>query len=59
MGNARPTAITANQPFSFLGLFRLSDSSRLPLSAPAEQTYCAKAGGEEWERGGERRRGIS
>jgi hypothetical protein len=35
------------------------DRLRLPLPAPAEQTHCAKAGGEEWERGGERRRGIS
>ena len=37
MGSARPTTITANRPFSFLGLFRLSDRLRLPLPAPAEQ----------------------
>jgi hypothetical protein len=48
MGNARPTAITANQPFSFLGLFRLSDRLRLPLPAPPREqaTACEDQTGE-------------
>jgi hypothetical protein len=32
-----------------------SECSVLPLPAPPKQTHNAEAGGEEWERGGERR----